>query len=69
MLFRVDEYLDLFPDSVLLVNDPEAETGVSGIQRKEKLGYRLSPDIEHSLAIGVGSQGPGDVYLHSGLLR
>ena len=69
MLFRVDEYLDVFSDSVLFVNDPEPETGVSGIKRKEQLGYRLSPDIDHSLASGVGSQGPGYVYLHSGLLR
>ena len=38
MLFRVDEYLDVFSDSVLFVNDPEPKTGESVIQRKEQVG-------------------------------
>jgi hypothetical protein len=63
-LFRVDENLDVFADSILLVNNPEAETRVSVIEIQEQLGYRLPPQFDHAQARSVGSQGAGYVYLH-----
>jgi hypothetical protein len=63
-LFRVDEYLDVFADSILLVNNPKAETPVSVIETQEQLGYRLPPQFDHAQARDVGSQGAGYVYFH-----
>ena len=48
MLFQVDENLDVLPDSVLLVNNPEAETRISVIERNKQFGQGLSPGFDHT---------------------
>ena len=60
LLFGVDEYLDVFPDAVLFVDDAEPESGVRGVQSGQNLIERSSPGIDARSAAGVSAQGARD---------
>ena len=61
----VDEELDMRADRGLLVDDPEAQPGVAGVERGQDVGQRRSRcHLDGFDAARVRTQQAGDAYDH-----